>query len=70
MNDVIETTAEQPVEDVFEQVSNPYFGIEFGQRYIELGQVLQNPNSSVSEVADKANKCGLALVLSIVQNKA
>ncbi len=64
--DVVEVT--EAVEEFVEPA--PYFGIEFGQRYIDLGMALQNPNTSIKELADKANVCGLALVLSLVPNSS
>ena len=68
MSEVLEAEViEEP--EVKQEKKPDYFGIAFGQKYIDLGFALQNPNSSITLLAEKANACGLALILDIVRNQ-
>lgn len=42
---------------------------DLGKAFVELGQLLQDKQSMVSQLAEAAEKCGIRLGLAIIPNK-
>lgn len=42
---------------------------DLGKAFVELGQLLQDKQSTVSQLAEAAEKCGIRLGLAILSNK-